>query len=83
MRYAREHDMAVFTHDLDFGAILFHTGAVSPRVIQLQCEDTRPATMGTLVLGALAQARSELESGAILTIDPRKHRLSLLPIGRR
>lgn len=81
--YAREHDYTVFTHDLDFSAILFHTGATAPSVVQLRCEDTRPAAMKGLVISALRTAANEIARGCLLTIDPRRNRLHLLPLGRK
>ena len=32
-RFARENDWVVFTHDLDFGAILAHTRTAKPSVV--------------------------------------------------
>jgi predicted nuclease of predicted toxin-antitoxin system len=49
MRFAREH---VFTHDLDFGAILAHTQAGQPSVLQVRTRDVSPdhlAPMFTLL----------------------------------
>ena len=46
MKWARENGYIVFTHDLDFGAILFATQAKAPSVIQIRSEDIRPQVMG-------------------------------------
>lgn len=80
MAWAREHGFIVFTHDLDFSALLFATNAKSPSVIQLRAENILPATMGQIVLRTLKDIARELESGVLVTIDPRKHRVKLLPL---
>ena len=80
MEYARRQGATVFTHDLDFSAILFHTGAKSPSVIQLRGEDVRPATMGGIVAEAVEKFREQLESGVLLTIDARRCRVTVLPL---
>ena len=83
MEYARSHEMIVFTHDLDFGSLLFLTQASRPSVVQLRSEDVRPSTMGSLVLKAIQNCATHLQTGALLTIDPRRNRVNLLPIGRQ
>ena len=82
MLWAREHDYVVFTHDLDFGALLHATGAVAPSVIQFRDNDIRPEALGSQALLALVQAREEIENGALITIDPRKMRITCLPLRR-
>lgn len=80
MKLARSSGSLVFTHDLDFGALLASTGAVGPSVIQLRSEDTRPATMSGVVLAALETHGDALAKGALVTIDPRRMRVTLLPL---
>ena len=82
MAWATLHECVVFTHDLDFGTLLRLTTALKPSVIQIRAEDVRPATMGKYVCAAIAQTTADLERGALLTIDPRKNRISLLPLQR-
>ena len=83
MAWAARNQHAVFTHDLDFGTILRLTTALEPSVIQIRAEDVRPSTMGNAVISAILQTVEELQRGAILTIDPRKKRISLLPLQHR
>lgn len=80
MAWARENGHIVFTHDLDFGALLFATCATGPSVIQLRTEDIRPSTMTPLVLNAIAQVRDDLLSGALVTLNPRRSRVAILPL---
>jgi predicted nuclease of predicted toxin-antitoxin system len=80
MEWARRHDCVVFTHDLDYGALLYATGATAPSVIQARGEDVRPAALAASILKALAEARQELLDGALVTVDVRRHRISILPL---
>lgn len=80
MQWAREHHFIVFTHDLDFGALLFSTNAKSPSVIQLRTENIMPVAVGAIVLQTLDNIAEELHAGVLVTIDPRKNRVRLLPL---
>jgi predicted nuclease of predicted toxin-antitoxin system len=80
MDYAREHNYTVFTHDLDFGAILALTHAGKPSVIQIRSGDVTPDNTAALVISALRSLAGDIEKGALLTIDPRKTRVNLLPL---
>jgi predicted nuclease of predicted toxin-antitoxin system len=80
MAYARENDYVVLTHDLDFGAILAATHGEKPSVVQIRAEDVSPDAIGKQVLAALKQMESELMKGALLNIDPKRTRMSILPL---
>lgn len=82
MAWASRYEFVVFTHDLDFGTILHLTAAQKPSVIQLRTEDVRPTTMGLCVCSTILQTAKELKLGALVTIDPRKRRVTLLPLKR-
>ena len=83
MAYAAANGFTVLTHDLDFGAILAATGGKKPSVVQIRAEDVSPDAIATHVVTALLQMQSELEEGALLTIDPKRRRLRLLPLLRK
>lgn len=83
MQWARENGFVVFTHDLDYGALLFATQSTAPSVIQLRIEDIRPKSVGKIVLQALVSAKNQIEQGALVTIDIRKSRIHLLPLGKK
>ena len=83
MAWARDHEYVVFTHDLDFGALLHATGAVAPSVIQFREDDVRPESLGSQALLALVQAKVEIEGGALITIDLRRMRITSLPLRNR
>lgn len=80
MAYATLNDYIVLTHDLDFSAILAVTHGKKPSVVQIRSEDVSPDVIGIKVTAALQQMESELEIGALLTIDPTRTRLHLLPL---
>ena len=80
MQWAKESGYVVFTHDLDFGALLAATGAIGPSVVQMRSDEVRPIFMKRVVVDALHAYESELRAGALLTIDPRRMRITLLPL---
>lgn len=82
MRYAGTHGYVVLTHDLDFSAILAATGGGGPSVVQIRAEDVGIAAIGLQVVAALRQMAAELEAGALLTIEPDRMRIRLLPLQR-
>lgn len=80
MAFAKENGFVVFTHDLDFGNILAVTQARGPSVIQARVEDPIPSNIGEDVVGAVLENATHLERGALITIDPDKQRIRILPI---
>lgn len=80
MAYAQAHDYVVLTHDLDFGAILAATHGEKPSVMQIRADDVDPSVIGGAVVTALRQMAKELEEGALITVDPRRTRLRVLPL---
>ena len=80
MGYARTHDYVVLTHDLDFGTILAATQGDKPSVVQIRADDIAPEAIGSRLISAVRQVEAELESGALLTVDPNRARLRILPL---
>jgi predicted nuclease of predicted toxin-antitoxin system len=80
MVWARENGYIVFTHDLDFSALLAATQGEGPSVIQVRTQNVLPEGIGTLVITALKQYQRELEQGAIMTIEPQRARMRILPL---
>ena len=80
MAFAASRDFVVITHDLDFSAILAATQGRKPSVVQIRAENLSPAAIGTLVASALHQLEGELASGALVTIEPHRTRISVLPL---
>ncbi len=80
MAFAKANAYVVLTHDLDFSAILAATKGEKPSVVQIRATDVSPEMIGTAVMIALRQMAGDLEEGALLTIDPNRTRLRLLPL---
>jgi predicted nuclease of predicted toxin-antitoxin system len=82
MRFARDNDWVVFTHDLDFGALLAYTRAGKPSVFQVRARDVSPQHLGPLAIQTLRQFSAQLESGALVSVDEAGQRVRLLPLTR-
>jgi predicted nuclease of predicted toxin-antitoxin system len=82
LAYALEHQCIVLTHDLDFSAILASTNIEKPSVVQIRSTNVSPAAIGQQVIAALIQMTDELAEGALVTVEPQKTRLRLLPFRR-
>ncbi len=80
MRWAQANGHIVFTHDLDFGAILAATRAESPSVFQIRTQDINPRHIRELIVSALNQFRDHLEGGALVSVDETKLRARILPL---
>ena len=80
MDHAAANGFVIFTHDLDFGALLADRKSRQPSVIQIRTQDVLPAAIGEIVIRALNATRRQLEEGALVTIDPGRNRIRLLPI---
>ncbi len=80
MACARANDYVVLTHDLDFSAILAANDGKKPSVVQIRAEDVSPDVIGSQIIIALRQMTSELEEGALLTVDPNRTRMRVLPL---
>ena len=80
--YAKAEGYVVFTHDLDFGALLAATNANCPSVIQVRTQNVSPAHLAPIVLSAINQFEIHLEQGALVTVDENRARVRVLPLGR-
>ena len=80
LQYAKSNGYIVFTHDLDFGAILAATKADCPSVIQIRAQDITPQHLGNIVVSVVRQFGKHLEKGALVTVDEKKSRARILPL---
>ena len=83
MAWAKAAQHVVFTHDLDFGAILAATRAEGPSVFQVRTQDVTPAHLEPLVVAALRSHEAALQDGALVTVDETRSRVRILPIAWR
>jgi len=82
LSWCAAHDYALFTHDLDFGAILAASKGRNPSEVQLRTENVVAEAMLEHVTRALLQVEKDLAQGALVTIEPGRHRVRLLPLTR-
>jgi predicted nuclease of predicted toxin-antitoxin system len=80
MLFAQQHGYIICTQDLDFGLMLAFTGHGKPSVLQIRARDLLPVHIGPQVIQALRQLQRELEAGALVTVDPKKTRVRVLPL---
>jgi predicted nuclease of predicted toxin-antitoxin system len=78
--YAQAHGFVILTNDLDFGFILAISHSKKPSVIQIRTGALGPDRIGGRVLGALKTLSANIEEGAMVTVDPHKVRVHLLPM---
>jgi predicted nuclease of predicted toxin-antitoxin system len=81
MQWAAAHDHVVVTNDLDFSTILAATQRQKPSVIQIRADLLTPTAIGGAVLRAIAQTGPELAEGALVSVDPGRARVRILPLG--
>ena len=81
--WAIANNFVVMTHDLDFSTILASTKGSKPSVLQIRGDDVSPNVIGKKVLLAIFQMESELEAGALLSIDAKRTRMRILPLIRQ
>ncbi len=80
LAWAAEHGHVLFTHDLDFSAIIAATGEHGPSVIQLRSEGVAPEDLSAMVIESMRRASEQLAAGAIVTVEPMRLRVRLLPL---
>ena len=78
--YAKAHDFTVLTCDLDFGFILAVTRGKKPSVIQMRNGALGSGRIGDTVVNVIKLLAADIEQGVLITIDPRKTRVALLPL---
>ncbi len=80
MEWASDNGFVVFTHDLDFGALLAVSKLSGPSVIQVRTQNVMPEAIGSLILNAIHTFSEEISTGALISIDLQKARVRILPI---
>jgi predicted nuclease of predicted toxin-antitoxin system len=82
MAWARTNGFIVFTHDLDFSALLAATQAQGPSVLQVRAQNVLPDHLGEIVVRTLRQFDSILADGALISVDEARARVRVLPLMR-
>jgi predicted nuclease of predicted toxin-antitoxin system len=72
----------ILTWDLDFGEILALSGAQIISAVIFRLHNTRSVHVIHRLERVLAESAQDLEAGAIISVEERRHRVRLLPIGR-
>ncbi|MDO8989403.1 MAG: DUF5615 family PIN-like protein [Sideroxyarcus sp.] len=78
--WARTHGYIVFTHDLDFGAMLNATQTESPSVFQVRTNDVSPEALSPRTIELLHRFTPQLLSGALVVVDEVRERVRILPL---
>ena len=78
--WARKNGFIILTHDLDFGILLALTRGKGPSVVQIRAQNVMPGFMADSLVPILKRYTAELEKGILMTIDPGKVRIRILPI---
>jgi predicted nuclease of predicted toxin-antitoxin system len=82
MDWAADRGYVVLTNDLDFGAILAASQGIKPSVVQVRADNLNPDVTGSTVLAALKATVGDLATGALVTVEPSRNRVMLLPLQR-
>jgi len=80
---ARGEDRIAVTLDADFQALMAVTGASKPSVIRFRIEGLRSAELASWLTHLLQTFETELERGALVTVQPTRIRVRNLPIAPR
>jgi predicted nuclease of predicted toxin-antitoxin system len=80
MAWALANGYVVFTHDMDFGAMLALTHATGPSVFQVRGQNVLPEDIGPVVIAALRQHDAARAAGALVVVDAKKSRVRVLPL---
>ncbi len=80
LAYAFANQYIIITHDLDFGSLLAARATRKPSVIQVRTQDVLPSAIGELLVRAVRTAELQLRHGALITVDPLRQRIRMLPI---
>ena len=80
LAWAAQNGHIVFTNDLDFGALLAHSGAALPSVFQVRTANITPKKIGRRVIALLNQFASQLNAGSLVSINDANTRVRILPL---
>jgi predicted nuclease of predicted toxin-antitoxin system len=73
----------LITADLDFGLLLARSGTSKPSLVQIRAKGTLPGDIADALADALDASGAYLAQGALVTVEPERHRVRVLPIQPR
>ena len=78
---AYEQDRILISADTDFGTLLALRGQNKPSVILFRhCDEREPRKQCSLLLQNLDQLSADLQTGALIVIEPHRIRVRVLPL---
>lgn len=80
IQVARQQERVIITLDADFHALLALSGADKPSVVRIRIEGLRAESLATLLQALLEERSSELDKGALMTVQLERVRIRFLPI---
>jgi predicted nuclease of predicted toxin-antitoxin system len=80
LEWASTNGFILITHDLDFAAILASQARSTPSVIQLRTPGVLSDTARSAVVATVRRFETELSRGVLLSLDPTRTRVRILPI---
>ncbi len=75
-------DRAILTFDLDFSEIAALSRGTPAKVIVFRLRNTRAANVIARLSAVLSDSRTELDLGAVVSVEESRHRVRRLPVGR-
>jgi predicted nuclease of predicted toxin-antitoxin system len=81
MSWARDNGYVLFTHDMDYGALLAASRATGPSVLQVRVKNTMPDAIGHDVVRVLNLRGDLFRRGVLVTVDRVRARIRVLPLG--
>jgi predicted nuclease of predicted toxin-antitoxin system len=73
----------ILTWDLDFGEILALSKGHTVSAVVFRLSNTRSANVTRRLARVLTDSSQDLEDGAIVAVEEGRHRIRLLPLGRK
>ena len=80
LEHAHHNRQIILTQDLDFGTLPAVGRLSTPSVIQFRAQAVLLSDVGRQLLTAIEVAGAHFELGALVTVDPVGHRVTVLPI---
>ncbi|SRR6266545_3457333 len=82
LRKSREERRVVVTLDADFHAIMALSGAIAPSVIRIRRQGLTAAPLVELILEVISLCESDLEKGALVSVQAQAIKVHRLPVVR-